>query len=242
MAKDPAVLFYYQDFLVGTQFMTDAEVGAYMRLLCHQADKGPLTESQVMSICSACGFTKNIQDKFERDANGNFFNRRMRQEKEKRSKYVDSRRSNASTSKAYASHMEDENENENRDKDQNINRSPFPAPSFGSNPGPLNGELKEIVVQMAKEINVWRIKHGLDAVPELLDGTERTVSAILRSEKFPAMRELTGAADKQPLLWEKGLFTLEWLCKRSETGDYNFRHVLNYKWQTVAEKPHGRMR
>ena len=28
--KDPAVLFYFQDFLVGTEFMTDEEVGQYI--------------------------------------------------------------------------------------------------------------------------------------------------------------------------------------------------------------------
>jgi len=49
--KDPAVLFYFQDFLVGTEFMTDEEVGKYIRILCHQADKGPLTEYQVKKIC-----------------------------------------------------------------------------------------------------------------------------------------------------------------------------------------------
>ena len=29
--KDPAVLFYFQDFLVGTEFMTDDEVGKYLQ-------------------------------------------------------------------------------------------------------------------------------------------------------------------------------------------------------------------
>lgn len=28
--KYPAVLFYFQDFLVGTEFMTDNEVGKYI--------------------------------------------------------------------------------------------------------------------------------------------------------------------------------------------------------------------
>ena len=49
--KDPAVLFYFQDFLVGTEFMTDEEVSKYIRILCHQADKGALSESQLKRIC-----------------------------------------------------------------------------------------------------------------------------------------------------------------------------------------------
>jgi len=31
--KDPAVLFYFQDFLVGTEFMSDEEVGKYIFVL-----------------------------------------------------------------------------------------------------------------------------------------------------------------------------------------------------------------
>lgn len=42
--KDPAVLFYFQDFLVGTDFMTADEVGKYIRILCHQADPETQTE------------------------------------------------------------------------------------------------------------------------------------------------------------------------------------------------------
>ena len=45
--KDPAFLLYYTDFLVGTAFMTNEEVGMYIRILCNIADKGSLTEYQM---------------------------------------------------------------------------------------------------------------------------------------------------------------------------------------------------
>ena len=112
MAKDPAVLFYYQDFLVGTQFMSDSEVGQYMRILCHQADKGVLTEEQVLSICRANAIPKSIREKLLVDEDGLFYQKRMREEKEKRSLFVESRRKNAFMTKAYAKHMEDEIDNE----------------------------------------------------------------------------------------------------------------------------------
>ena len=38
--KAPAVQFYAEDFLGGTRFMSNAEVGLYIRLLCEQVDKG----------------------------------------------------------------------------------------------------------------------------------------------------------------------------------------------------------
>ena len=51
MAQDPAFLFYFQDFLVGTDDMDNDEVGAYIRCLCHQAAKGCITEKHMMKIC-----------------------------------------------------------------------------------------------------------------------------------------------------------------------------------------------
>ena len=91
--KDPAVLFYYQDFLVGTEFMTDEEVGKYIRILCHQADKGALTESQITRICRGI-IPPAIMEKLRRDSEGKFYQERMRIEKEKRVNYSDSRRQN----------------------------------------------------------------------------------------------------------------------------------------------------
>ena len=49
--------FYYQDFLVGTEFMADEDTGKYIKMLCYQADKGKLTKKQVCEAkkCFICG-------------------------------------------------------------------------------------------------------------------------------------------------------------------------------------------
>jgi len=116
--KDPAVLFYFQDFLVGTEFMSDEEVGKYIRILCHQADKGPLTEYQVKKICKNDVVPEAILSKLMKDENGNYYQKRMQTEREKRNNYIESRRHNRSLSKknireTYDKRMENENENIN---------------------------------------------------------------------------------------------------------------------------------
>ena len=116
--KDPAVLFYFQDFLIGTGFMTDDEVGKYIRILCHQADKGPLTEYQVKKICKNDVVPEAISSKLIQDENGNYYQKRMQIEREKRNNYIESRRHNRSLSKkniskTYDKRMENENENIN---------------------------------------------------------------------------------------------------------------------------------
>ena len=77
MSKDPAILFYTQDFLVGTMMMSDEQVGQYIRLLCLQHQKGGyLTYDDIDNIIfylnsngikakrmdttkSGCGFMEN---------------------------------------------------------------------------------------------------------------------------------------------------------------------------------------
>jgi hypothetical protein len=105
MAKDPAVLFYYEAFGHGTRFMTDDEVGKYIRILCCQFDKGHLPLELVLCLCSASAFEnipKNISSKLKIDENGEYFNERADLEKEKRIKFTNSRKQNASTSSALA--------------------------------------------------------------------------------------------------------------------------------------------
>lgn len=124
MAKDPAFLFYYQDFLVGTTFMTNEEVGAYIRILCHLADKGGLSEEHMKNICQSYDIYKSIKSKFKLNGDNTYYNDRLRSEIEKRQKYAESRRNNRSGKnicKSYDKHMENENENINENLNLNLN-------------------------------------------------------------------------------------------------------------------------
>lgn len=117
MSKDPAFLFYSSDFLTGTMFMDNEQVGKFIRLMCAQHQKGRLSEKDMLKICGT--HDADIFKKFERDEAGNYFNARLEQEVEKRKAYSDSRRNNrkkkedmSNTSLSYVLHMENENENE----------------------------------------------------------------------------------------------------------------------------------
>jgi uncharacterized protein YdaU (DUF1376 family) len=121
MAKDPAVLFYTSDFLTGTILMTYEQKGKYITLLCIQHQKGVLSEKDMLNICQS--YDKDIYDKFIKTDEG-YYNKRMREEHEKRANFSKSRsenrlkgienQKNKSKKKAkssYDNHMEDENEN-----------------------------------------------------------------------------------------------------------------------------------
>ena len=114
MAKDPAFLFYPSDFTIGTQLLTNDQVGMYIRLLCLHFDIGRLTEKQMLFICKT--YDEEVFSKFDKDENSLYYNSRLELEKERRNKYCNSRRTNKLSQKTYDEHMEDENENENINK------------------------------------------------------------------------------------------------------------------------------
>jgi len=80
--KTPCFNFYPDNFIGGTQFFTDEQVGIYIRLLCAQFQKGSLTEKHMKFICKS--YDEDIYNKFKKDDCGNYYNERLRNEIEKR--------------------------------------------------------------------------------------------------------------------------------------------------------------
>lgn len=87
--KNPAVLWYPSDYLVGTMGMTWEEKGRYVELLNLQHQKGHLDINRLMPDCPA-----EVLAKFVQDENGLWYNIRMEEEQIKRRKYSESRRNN----------------------------------------------------------------------------------------------------------------------------------------------------
>jgi len=163
MSKNPAFLFYPGDFLTGCAFLSMEQRGVYITLLCLQFEHGPLNYNQIRSLCSDEMFL-SIQNKFEKNSEGLYFNKRLSEEQEKRRKYSESRSSNRSNknkeksnniSLSYVQHMENENEDVNKD---------------------INDNNKKRVVKGKKEFGIPEvneiINHLKDQLPGgLLDGT-----------------------------------------------------------------------
>lgn len=89
-AKSPAFQFYPQDFLTGTADMSNAEVGAYIRMLCHQWDKTALPDDQ-KTLIRFCNGDKNgvaaARKKFDVGEDGMLRNRRLERTREDQENY-----------------------------------------------------------------------------------------------------------------------------------------------------------
>ena len=171
MAKDPAVLFYTNDFLSGTFTMSDEQVGKYIRLLCIQHQKGYLTEKDMLNICKS--YDEDIYLKFP-VKDGKYINGRMLTEAEKRKNYSKSRSDNRKSLKteekeiidnnicksydtSYVKHMENENrdineiEIKNETEDKIAGKIDFEKVMYH-----WNSFAKEMDLPQIKEINKSR--------------------------------------------------------------------------------------
>lgn len=90
--KDPAFMFYSQDFLVGTLAMSFDDRGRYITLMCYQHQTGHISEETIRLLVGS--FSDNLKCKFIQDENGLFYNDRLEDEIEKRQKFTESRRNN----------------------------------------------------------------------------------------------------------------------------------------------------
>lgn len=125
MAKDPAFLFYPNDWIGGTMGMSFQEKGAYMELLVLQFNRGHMTSHMIGQVVGQ--IWDSLKHKFLQDENGLWYNERLDIEKKRRKAFTESRLNNKNGKNQYSktnnksghmrghttSHMENENENNN---------------------------------------------------------------------------------------------------------------------------------
>lgn len=126
MAKDPAFLFYSQDFYTGVATLNFEDRGKYITILCLMHQQGRMSEETIWFLVGSVSVS--LKSKFSIDENGLWYNERLEDEVKKRAEFTASRRSNGSKGgrpKANGkpknnhmqnhidNHMEDENEIDN---------------------------------------------------------------------------------------------------------------------------------
>jgi len=104
MSKDPAFLFYPNDYLGGTMGMTFEEKGAYLELLMLQFNRGHMTTHMIGQTVGQLWV--KIQDKFIQDSEGLWYNERLDIEKERRKTFTESRRNNVLGKNQYTKNKE----------------------------------------------------------------------------------------------------------------------------------------
>lgn len=103
MAKDPAFLFYHHDFLIGTAFLTLEDCGAYIKILCHLADKGSLSLRDIKVLCgSNYDPTSLLEAKFCKNSEAHYYHKRLNEEVDRRKNWCKSRNNNKKGKNQYS--------------------------------------------------------------------------------------------------------------------------------------------
>jgi len=108
--KDPAFLFYPNDYIGGTMGMTFEQKGAYIELLMTQFNRGHMTIHMIKKILSESenNIWDVIKSKFVLDEHGLYYNERLEIEQNKRKAYSESRRKNIEGRNQYTKKEEQE--------------------------------------------------------------------------------------------------------------------------------------
>jgi len=199
MAKDPAFLFYPNDWIGGTMGMTLEEKGAYMEVLMMQFNRGHMTEHMIgLTVGQLFG---RIKDKFTQDKDGLWFNERLEEEKEKRKKFVNSRKNNKLGTNQYnnkkekqSGHMTQHMENEDVNRNIILNNT---LPDFQK-------KQKEdmVVVEMMK---TW-MKHNPNYFEEKENDYTACLQIAYKIAKYKKWKEVdvVGLREKDVLnSWDK---------------------------------------
>ena len=109
MAKDPAFLFYSSDFLTGTMFMSNEQVGLYIRLLCAQHQHGGRIDTNVLRAqCDSITNGASVYSKFQHDESGSYS---LRLEKEMLIRKEKGLKAKESVNKRWEKHRNESNTN-----------------------------------------------------------------------------------------------------------------------------------
>lgn len=211
MSKDPAFLFYHQDFFTGVSDMTNEEVGAYIKCLCVQASKGGITDKHMLIICQSYEVHNVIKTKFIFNVETNLFeNARLKSEIEKRKKYSESRSANRKNtkkikdettdiSKSYDKHME--NENEIEDENRIVNRNEVEKINFK--------EIAEIFNSVCL---------NLPNVEKITDSRKKAIEKIIKEYSLEKIGEVFQKVNES-----------DFLSGRKSDWKANFDWILNSK-------------
>ncbi len=95
MAKDPAFLFYPNDWMGGTQILSRHQKGCYLDLLVAQFNNGPLSLDTIKAILGQDQAAWTVLSrKFKQTGEGLWYNERLETEKNRRKNFIEKQKEN----------------------------------------------------------------------------------------------------------------------------------------------------
>ncbi len=163
--KDPAVLLYTADFIIGCTPMNWEERGKYIFLLCYQQQIGHMDLSTMEGIVGI-PIPEKVMKKFKKDENGLYFNERMDEEITRRTKHK-------------------EKQSQNSLKRWGENSTLFPSDIPSDIPNSSQSDTKNIPLENEDENEIKNsIKKGTRKKKEFIPPTESEVKEYFKQNGY----------------------------------------------------------
>lgn len=211
--KDPAFLFYPNDYIGGTMGMTFEQKGAYIELLMTQFNRGHMTNHMIGQVLGQGNgqIWDMIKDKFIQDDEGKFYNVRLEIEQNKRKQFTDSRKNNRTGKNQYTKegnhadgHMTNHMENRNRNED---------LIDFDS--------IDTTLITKDKKFDYSILKQN--------------------TQKIETWYRITVTSNNIPVKYDKFVSLLNSFCDTQESTEYQYKNEIEYadhfvKWVAIQVK------
>jgi uncharacterized protein YdaU (DUF1376 family) len=184
--RAPAFQFYADDFLAGTLEMSQAEVGAYIRLLCHQWNRGSIpVEPEKQQRLAGGNVSVDVLAKFDQGEDGLLRNQRLESVRTGRNAFTQQQREKGLKSALARAKAKQRSTEQSTAVEPEIqpdgqpNGQPDIQPEFNSpSPSPI--------IKNTPSISPWVVAFGVE-LPESLR-TENCLEAVKLWLKYKSER------------------------------------------------------
>ena len=210
MAKDPAFLFYPGDWLGGTMTFNRHQKGCYIDLLMAQFNSGPLSILEIQDILGQdfdLFWERKLKDKFKVDEKGNFYNKRLFEEQNRRKNFSESRRKNKASVNHMNDHMNDHMNTHMETETETINEN--------------KTLIENLTTRSLNFQNMWnnwiRFRHEIKKPYKSQQAIEGQLKSLAKHDDFIACQMIQKSINNQ---WQ-GIFELDEKDKQKIYGGNN---------------------
>ncbi len=196
MTKPPTFQLYVKDFLEGTAAMSNAEAGAYIKLLCHQWLKDGLPNDMAILIRFCGGDPSGIDgvlNKFKGSKNGTLKNTRLETERKKQKKFAKIRKKTGE--KGAKTRWHNEHKANGLDSRPNFLPNGLPSIENGSSssiPSSSSNNTNTISHTLLEVIEIMRRQLNRSYSDELVERVSKKILHDYHGEKIYNISALVG--------------------------------------------------
>lgn len=210
MAKDPAFLFYPNDWIGGTMILNRHQKGCYLDLLVAQFNNGPLSLDTIKAVLGQDQAAWTVlSKKFKQTGEGLWYNERMETEKKKRGEFIERQKINGKKG----------------------GRKPTLNPTLNPNPtnkedgdeiGNLDGTL--LIPSM---ISNWK-KNNPNAYIRLFEDSEQLLGISKKIKEWMSLKGDVTTYDNAEIIKKRWIEIVEFLCTESFLKKYSLTQINSH--------------